>query len=791
MAANSPPNNNNPKVNLQTFLARIRRLTGSVRNKGQATQENKQPLQEFTPQEQAQSFANRFKGDTKEQQIRRIASQLKRDFGESSDFLTQLTKVHPGYRSLNPKQVLDKLLSTYATPDYQRIDPYLVSLEAGYEPKILETLEQEKKKEEEQKPIEERKEKKEEERKKSIGGATKKQEEKTEEQKAAAKTEGIPEQKGADVSAVQKTQEAVIPPRWENLNYNTQQEQTERLIREQREKTQKLINEENKRRAEFWKKQEEENESLFTKNRRKMEEAFKSSREKQVRLFEKPRRIENKFYSFGREPQAQQTPSYTPSPSLANRPAPRIPLSPPGLGRKAPASLAGTLTKTTAKRYLLIPLIIAILVIGFFTVLYPIFDNLLKSTALLPADQNQGEFCALNINACTFYRLNVGAQIGNPALANLVTDVSAKSGVPPSLLAGIIRLESPDAFVSSDPNFVENDYQAFCTSSSGGGQCLDISADHEYTPSNPVKEGAWGLMQFLKPTFYSTYTSNKAEIDSRFNKNGLTTDVLPQSSSGSTGPSDKLRIYSIRDSIIATAYKLLNDNDNPDKSWDERVIKKVAKNYYGACAIESGGKIIGDYCNDLWTSYSACKTRGQGVGSGPLGLTVTCPLDPVNNENFAISTGTAKNPVNGKGHGGIGYAACVSPPYASCPYSPQLKSAIDVVLQTGATAGAPVYLPFINGNQSIEWNLIQGPTHIATANGTSWGYKMVYEGNYNGKKLTLDLTHLSSNISKSQTLRSGDKVGVVSSQVPHLHTAVAVDGVWVEAAKEAFMCFKE
>jgi hypothetical protein len=182
----------------------------------------------------------------------------------------------------------------------------------------------------------------------------------------------------------------------------------------------------------------------------------------------------------------------------------------------------------------------------------------------------------------------------------------------------------------------------------------------------------------------------------------------------------------------------------------------------------------------------------EGTASGPLGFTITCPLG----SDFKISCGTAENPVGNCGHGHPSlYQACVSPPYAACPggrHSEPLRKSIDVVLKsTGNAADAPVYFPYFNGNQSVNWDLYSGPTAIASG---AWGYKSVFVADFQGKEIRLDLTHINARVKSSGS--SGEQVGTVYNGTDgpgggHLHTLVYVDGRPVETAKEAFVCYSQ
>ncbi len=174
---------------------------------------------------------------------------------------------------------------------------------------------------------------------------------------------------------------------------------------------------------------------------------------------------------------------------------------------------------------------------------------------------------------------------------------------------------------------------------------------------------------------------------------------------------------------------------------------------------------------------------GSSITPGSLGFALNCPVEVAH-----VSCGTADNPTASCGHGGRGYGACTAPPYAVCPYSEALRRAIDVVPAKGGNA--PVYAPFINGTESVDWNRIQDPIAI---NGGSWGYKVLYKATYQGKELILDLTHINGVIAPYATVKSGDPIGTIyphtdGNGIGHLHTALSVNGTWVEPIREAKMC---
>lgn len=168
------------------------------------------------------------------------------------------------------------------------------------------------------------------------------------------------------------------------------------------------------------------------------------------------------------------------------------------------------------------------------------------------------------------------------------------------------------------------------------------------------------------------------------------------------------------------------------------------------------------------------------------GFSVSCPLS-----NPVIMCGTYNTIVNTCGHGNtsVGYSPCNPSIYSECPYSEQLKNAIDVDVIGGNSANAPVMLPFIN-NQPVNWTKTSNPIPIA---GGSWGYKIVYTTSYNGHNFSLDLTHINSNVNSKNVSSSGEQAGTIFPNldgigIQHLHTALSFDGKWVDAIRDAKLC---
>ncbi|OGH14506.1 MAG: hypothetical protein A3H50_00575 [Candidatus Levybacteria bacterium RIFCSPLOWO2_02_FULL_37_10] len=369
----------------------------------------------------------------------------------------------------------------------------------------------------------------------------------------------------------------------------------------------------------------------------------------------------------------------------------------------------------------------------------------------------------ISISSCTFYRDGEPeVKMGNPEMAQFIESVSAKVGVPAAVVAGIMRVESGNRFQENDPAYFAADYDEHCSRDTQG---------------NPI---ACGLMQFTPDTFTGTFNNNSSEMSAFFGKNQVRAVI---DSRNNVFPNNYLRIYSIKDSIIATAFKIKKDKQsaNGEGPWDRAAIDGIVSAYYGNCLkYPSCTNGPYDYGEDVWNSFSQCK-----VTPSTSALTMTCPLDPVGNSAY-ITCGTFNHPVNLCAHGraDFGYPACTSPPYAVCPYSEQLKNAFDVVSKGESGAGIPVYLPMIN-RSVVQWAFTK--SEFLNSN---WGYRQIYNTLFNGHSIDLELTHLNESlpILQSTTISSGTQVATTHSVAAHLHTGVIIDGTPVDPITDLFMC---
>ncbi|OGE43910.1 hypothetical protein A3B45_02675 [Candidatus Daviesbacteria bacterium RIFCSPLOWO2_01_FULL_39_12] len=208
-----------------------------------------------------------------------------------------------------------------------------------------------------------------------------------------------------------------------------------------------------------------------------------------------------------------------------------------------------------------------------------------------------------DISQCIFYRggdMIQGIRFNNPALPTLITNISNKVGVPPAMVAGIMRVETPSAILDSPTSdYVANDYDAHCSIDPNTGQVV-----------------ACGVMQFTPNTFSAVFQRNQSELQTLFGKTDATTNIDPQDA---MAPDNVFRIYSIEDSITAAAYKVREDKQtiNGDGPWDQTTVYEIARRYYGALEYSGWDGSTQNYGADLWRSYSECKATAVSACTTP------------------------------------------------------------------------------------------------------------------------------------------------------------------------------
>lgn len=247
--------------------------------------------------------------------------------------------------------------------------------------------------------------------------------------------------------------------------------------------------------------------------------------------------------------------------------------------RMPPVSFPGKIFKKVWWRNPLV--LILFLILFLFPLIYFFGTQFLRDAALWPPYLT-GTGGSGNIAACTFYRggdSTPGLKFRIQEWPALINEVASKVGVPAPVLAGILRVECPDCFYTDNPEYIKNDYDAH-----GNGL-------------------VYGVMQFYPSTFEDIFNKNKQQLKDLFNKDSVKTTIDPQDK---MAPNNVFRIYSIKDSVIAAAFKIKADAGiNPP--YDREAIDKIVKAYFTQCEYFQGTGIF-NYCDDLWKSYSECRS---------------------------------------------------------------------------------------------------------------------------------------------------------------------------------------
>lgn len=374
-----------------------------------------------------------------------------------------------------------------------------------------------------------------------------------------------------------------------------------------------------------------------------------------------------------------------------------------------------------------------------------------------------------DISKCIFYRGGdsiPGLQYQNPAIPGLISDISSKVGVPPAIIAGIMRVESSTVFFDQPgSDYLTNDYDAHFSKDEAG---------------NPV---AYGIMQFTPNTFLGVFSRDQSELQTLFGKTEVTTNIDPQDA---MAPANVFRIYSIKDSITAAAFKARDDKRtiNGDGPWDQTTVYEIARRYYGALEYTGWDLSTQNYGADLWKSYSECSP------TGPILADASCPVDqghitcgsyglPQPWSGGEAFTGICTQDSTGNaGHCNDNYIAATG----LCQPKEQviggqtvlvwIAKSIDVV-GPSTSADSPIFLPSING-QSLKW-FYKGAIPADNCGGCTYGFIRSFQSEPTAQGIwTIDFTH----VNPSDPFSDIDHQ-VQSGQVGATHYNLPVGGIHV------------
>lgn len=215
--------------------------------------------------------------------------------------------------------------------------------------------------------------------------------------------------------------------------------------------------------------------------------------------------------------------------------------------------------------------------------LYPPYEQEVSSstpTSVSIPVSGAGPTSTASISQCSFYGLSGETKVGNDQLVKLVVKISDRVGIPSSILAGITRIEWQQGFANKNEQYIEDDYEAVISSA-----------------------GAIGIAQFIPTTFEEVFRLNQKELAEKFNKHSQINYIQPQQKPPSNDTI--LRITSIKDSLLAAAFKIRMTKRDSINPWTSNEVKLVAERYHGACPYPGTSK---SYCEDLAKSFDNCKS---------------------------------------------------------------------------------------------------------------------------------------------------------------------------------------
>lgn len=268
-----------------------------------------------------------------------------------------------------------------------------------------------------------------------------------------------------------------------------------------------------------------------------------------------------------------------------------------------------------------------------------------------------------DIASCEFLNHGRYYRIGSSKLRNLISEVSEKTSIPASVLAGIAIQESANFAVQA-----QDDHPAFSQVNYSSYGC------DPYFKTSPT--GALGLMQVQPPPHISTYGTNYSpnSADVEGIKVGLR--FINRDYNSLT----KNDFCDIRTNLYLGAGVIINKNGGKPPATSKEV-ESMACGYHGTCKLGSF-----DYAGELRQGFEECKIVPVSI----IASTIDCPIP-----NGKVLCGSQFTPINGCGHCGLNYG-----PTQYCSY-PGTKYSLDIL-------GKPlqeIYLPKVDGHL-VQWDYI-------------------------------------------------------------------------------------
>lgn len=354
-----------------------------------------------------------------------------------------------------------------------------------------------------------------------------------------------------------------------------------------------------------------------------------------------------------------------------------------------------------------------------------------------PIPKGLASSSAGSIAACEFIQHGKTFKVGTNKLQSLFEEVSARSGVPASLLAAIAFQETFFFTIrtnENDPIFSVTDFPS---------QGCD-----PYFPTSET--GALGLMQVQPPASISTYGSNYNPNAADLNGIKLGLSFLDRDPSSLT----KNDFCNVRNNIYLAAGIIIDKNGGKAPTTANEA-RSIACSYMGACQIGPYS-----YADEVKQGVEQCKAAPQVAEASD------CPIP-----NGRIQCGSQFTPLNGCGHCGVKYGG----DFSNCTKFEGTKYALDV----DAAVSQPVYLPKVSG-EVIQWD-------YRTPGGTIQKYAGTGVGSH--KKYYLQLHHTRPGSSNPKGGLAGEIGAVIGTGTNHLHIQIGeggnnqADTKWLDAAQ--------
>lgn len=392
--------------------------------------------------------------------------------------------------------------------------------------------------------------------------------------------------------------------------------------------------------------------------------------------------------------------------------------------------------------------IVAVILIAVFVAIFlPMFQQQQKDEALLmkgvahaaPIISGSGD-----INSCSFTRAGVSKPIGSVKLKTIFQEVSAKSGVPASVLASVAVHENSDFPINAPDS-----HDAFSDIGFGGVEC------RPHFPTSPT--GALGLMQIQPPI----------RILPRARPDAYSEDGVRKGAQMARRTLESLTMQdfcNVRMSVFLGAGVLIAKNGGQPPVTPDQVETAVCGYFGSPCSYQGsfhyGKEARADF---LKCRVSSSPTYNPGGGTG----IVSCPVNGGRSYHGSKGKGGHCDPKT--------YKFQCTPP--GQPGYTGRETAVDI-----QGSDKNVSLPNLGGG-SVQWTIVEDPTRGGDIKDSEGGGKAITaQASYNGHIYRIRLVHLiSSTLNVGDKANSGKYVGQYNGNANHVHITLQEDGVYKPA----------